>query len=325
MLHLRCGDDILPALRAGLPGTAARWCDALCEGPLEPWPDEAARRRVRSGWLAARYGGTEAEARRGLEDDDAVLASAGEHDEVVLWCEHDLFDQAILVYLLHRLDDLAPGRVRLVCLGSHPEVPDFLGLGSLTRAQLVALWPARVVVGPGVVARARRAWAALCTGDVEALVRERGAPDDGLPFLGAALERYLAELPSVRDGLTLTETLALRSVAAGGERPRDLFRAVQRFEPAPWQGDLMFYAALRELAGEPVPLVTAGRALPRVDDPGFREATLTLTEAGRRVLAGEADWEMLSGRRRGLGSCELRPGAPRWRWDAAAGNPVRLD
>ena len=41
-----------------------------------------------------------------LELAQARLARAGREDEVVLWFEHDLFDQAILVFLLDRLADL---------------------------------------------------------------------------------------------------------------------------------------------------------------------------------------------------------------------------
>jgi len=85
MLHLRCGDDILPAIAAaGLPGTAVRWCDPLAEGPVRAWPDDGARRSERSAWLAARFGLEQGEALRTLEAEDMQLAGAAREDEVVL-------------------------------------------------------------------------------------------------------------------------------------------------------------------------------------------------------------------------------------------------
>ena len=150
MLHLRCGSDILDRLAtAGLPGQAAEWSDPLCDGPLEPWIEEPARRDARAPWLASRYGRDLADVRSGLEVADGWLSRAPDEDEVVLWFEHDLFDQSILVYLLSRLEILAPERTSLICIGSHPEVSHFQGLGQLSAEQLAALFPDGVSVGDG--------------------------------------------------------------------------------------------------------------------------------------------------------------------------------
>ena len=137
MLHIRCGDDILGKLEAaGLPGEKAKWCDPFCEGPIRAWPDDGARRAERSAWIASRWDVDEVEALRQAEADDIMLASAARQDEVVLWFEADLFDQSILIYLLDRLSEIAAGKTSLVCIGSHPEVPEFIGLGQLTPEQL---------------------------------------------------------------------------------------------------------------------------------------------------------------------------------------------
>jgi hypothetical protein len=320
VLHLRCGDDILARLReAGLPGRAARWGDPLCEGPIRPWPDAAARRAERAEWLAARYGGAVDDHLATLAAEDAVLAEAAGEPEVVLWFEHDLFDQAILVHLLTRLAALAPDRTSLLCIGEHPDEPDFPGLGQLGAAQLAALFPARRPVTPEQFRLAQRAWAALGAehpGSLEALVRD-GTPE--LPFLADALRRWLAELPSVRNGLSQTESLALQAVAAGADRPRHAFEVVQRFEPRPWLGDRMFHARLRLLASGPRPLLTpAAGTLPAGTGVEFEQATLEVTEDGRAVLAGRADWCALARPNRRHGNLLLEGSAPRWRWDEAA-------
>jgi hypothetical protein len=93
---------------------------------------------------------------------------------------------------------------------------------------------------------------------------------------------------------------------------------VQRAEPAPWLGDMMFWAILRRLSSGPAPLLQ-----PAGDSgwPGGNPSTLPLqlTPLGRSVLGGTVDALAYHGIRRWVGGVALRPGRPIWRWDAAAG------
>jgi hypothetical protein len=307
-----------------MPGEIAKWADPLCEGPLRAWPDDAARRLERAAWLSARYGQPEGSVLADLESQDIALASADHQDEVVLWFEHDLFDQAILVFLLARLAELAPERTSLICIGSFPGVTDFAGLGQLSPDQLATLFPARLPVTADRFTLAQQAWDALTGGDPEVIwtIATSGTP--ALPFLGEALLRYLAELPALRHGLGQTESLALQAIAAGADTPAYAFQAIQRFESRPWLGDSMFHAMLRLLATGPSPLLVpaAGPLLP-VSDPAFGSAKLELTTEGRAVVTGRADWCRLAGACRWHGSILLEGPEPAWRWDERAERPVR--
>lgn len=302
---------------------AARWCDPLCEGPVRDWPDDGARRAERSAWLAARGGLDPAEVLRTLESEDLRLASSPREDEVVLWFEADLFDQSILIFLLDRLADLAPDHTSLICIGSHPAHANFVGLGQLTPAEIGALFPGRTRVIPDQFATARRALRLLGGGDPEAIWRFALTEADPLEFLGDALRRWLAELPSTRNGLSLTESLGLQTFSAGAETPRDAFPIVQRFETRPWQGDSMFYETLRLLASGPAPLLRPLGKVPRAGDPTFATSKFEVTDAGRAVISGQEDWFRLSGASRWQGSILLEGPRPAWRWDERAERPVK--
>lgn len=324
MLHLRCGDDILPAIAAaGLPGRAAKWCDPLCQGPVRDWPDDGARRAERSAWLAARLDLDPLDALRTLEGEDMVLAGAAREDEVVLWFEADLFDQSILIYLLDRLADLAADRTSLICIGSHPAHPEFTGLGQLETADIAALFPTRVPVTAEQFETARAAVRAFGSGDPEAIWSFALTGAGALEFLGDALRRWLAELPSVRNGLGLAESMGLQTFAAGADSPRDAFPVVQRFESRPWMGDTMFYETMRLLALGPAPLIRPLGKLPRAADPAFAAARFEVTDMGRAVIAGREDWFRVSGVSRWQGSVLLEAPRPAWRFDEASGRPVR--
>ena len=324
MLHLRCGDDILPAIvAAGLPGRAVKWCDPLCEGPVRAWPDDGARRAERSAWVAARFGMAPTEALRIFEAEDLALASAAREDEVVLWFEADLFDQSILIYLLERLADLAPDRTTLICIGSHPNHENFIGLGQLETSEIAELFPSRVRVTPEQFDTARKAVAVFGSGDPEAIWSFALTESGALEFLGDALRRWLAELPSVRNGLSMTESMGVQTFSAGADTPRDAFPVVQRFEDRPWMGDWMFYESIRLLTLGPSPLLRSIGKVPRPGDPEFATAKFEVTDMGRAVIGGKEDWFRISGVSRWQGSVLLEAPRPAWRFDEASGRPVK--
>jgi hypothetical protein len=324
-LHIRCGDDILDKLdQAGLPGDKIRWTDVLCEGPLHQHANEVHRRRERAAYLAARYQVPFTETYREIMGADWRVSQCVRYTETVLWFEADLFDQAILVYLLTRLRPLAEDtRVSLICIGSFPGVRRFVGLGQLTPAQLATLLPGRQPITRGQFQLAAQAWDALNSASPREVQRLSCMRSRALPFLPAALRRYLEEYPSTRNGLGRTEQLVLEAFAAGPRTPFEAFPQVQEREPRPYQGDAMFYAVVRGLVSGDPPALTGGHPrLGRLRESELRECPVWLTDLGRRLLANKADWCRSSQAARWIGGVLLRGAAPGWRWDPARGRVV---
>jgi len=119
----------------------------------------------------------------------------------------------------------------------------------------------------------------------------------------------------MRNGLGHTEHQALAATAGGLHDPVSLFRAHQSQEPHPFLGDQTFWTYLKRLAGGPHPLL-------HIDGPPgedrFIESTVTVTDDGRRVLAGEHDAVHLNGIDQWLGGVHLQGNTARWRWDEQA-------
>jgi uncharacterized protein DUF1835 len=283
MLHVRCGDDILDALgEAGLPGERLSWADPLAEGPVDAGVEGDAWYEQRADWLSRRHGVPVEEALARLRAQDDALERGLGQDEVVLWFEHDLFDQAILARLLAWFDDHAgvPGRLTMVdvepCLR---EVPGFRGLGQLGPEPLARLYEARRPVTPAQLALGARAWAAMRDPDPDALEELLAGHTEALPYLRDAVVRLCLERRPGRDGLVMSERLALEVVRDGARTGADAFRAVQDREAAPWMADTSFWAVLGDLAARRPPLLEAG------EEPWARR-TLTLTGAGEQALAG---------------------------------------
>ena len=325
MLHIRCGHDIQPTLaEAGITGEFLAWADPLAQGPTPAHIEGDAWYDVRARFIASAYGEQPDEVRRQLSSMDQRLAGFRDFRDVVLWFEHDLFDQVILARLLSWFStrDLGSTRLSLVTLNAHPTGERFFGLGSLGPEQLRAIFPSRIPVTVEMLMAGTRTWAAFRQPEpltLDAIVKE---PQSALPFAATAMRRHLQELPWVRDGLSRSERLTLDAVAAGPMTASATFGAVQAAEDAPWMGDVMFYHVVAMLAAEPVPLLTSQLRWPEAK-AAFGKSELRLTPAGESVLAERRDTIKLRGIQRWVGGTELSGPLATWRWDEQALRPVR--
>jgi hypothetical protein len=328
-LHVLNGDCVRMTLEhSDVPGAFAVYAEILHEGPVPRDTGTRGWRETRSRYLSARGYLPYADALRTVEGWDAKLETFADYDEVVLWFEHDLFDQLLLVRHLDWFARRNLGRtaLSLICIGEFPGFEPFHGLGQLNPEQLTSLLGTREPVSSEQLALGERAWRAFTASDpteLDALVRAREARV--LPFLVGALERFLAEYPALDTGLPRTERHILQLLAAEPSTPERLFVAEQQFEERVFMGDSTFWRRLLDLAAGATPLVAldveplGDRALPR--------GTVAITEAGRGSLAGAADWVRLDGFDRWLGGVHLSAppgGNVEWRYDLDARALVRV-
>src|SRR5687767_9453549 len=101
MLHVTNGDSAAERIRAaGVDGTILPWRDVLHEGPVPAGLPLERLSAVRAEFLASAGAGAPEAVRRDFAERDRTLMAAAREDEVVLWFEHDLYDQLQLIQLL---------------------------------------------------------------------------------------------------------------------------------------------------------------------------------------------------------------------------------
>src|SRR5581483_2640622 len=103
-LHITNGDCAANLLREITADRVVITPDPLFEGPV-PAIGRAALRDVRARHLAGSDDVAYRAIREEMETTDSIVEDARRRGEVVLWFEHDLFDQLLLVRIL---DMLAP-------------------------------------------------------------------------------------------------------------------------------------------------------------------------------------------------------------------------
>ena len=323
--HVANGSSTTATIEAAsLPGTRSIWADPLYEGPVPPDLSDEELVAVRVRYLAGpgdstwgTWAGTAPalDPVNDLREWRAVIERHDSYDELVLWFEHDLFDQLNLIQLLTWIREHVPAAkpVSLICIGSYPGRPDFKGLGELTPSELAPLIETRQRIGDPQYELAKRAWLAFRASTPEVLDALRQADTTALPYLSPAIRRFLQEYPWTTDGLSRTERRLLE-LASGDGIP--LWKAFSRMH----EGEQEYYVTDGTLAELAETLARTSPPLVALDLSGAEEdhvlrGRIALTDTGRSVLSGERDRIKTCGIDRWLGGVHLRSGSPLWRWD----------
>jgi hypothetical protein len=320
MLHIHNGDSTAgTARKADLPGEHLAWREALVCGPTPSGVSDDDFWQLRASHLSDAYGLKIQDCAKELREQQEALAQFFDHDEVVLWFEHDLFCQVHLIYLLNWFAQRELGKttLSLICIDNFPGINDFRGLGQLNEEQLASLFPQRREIGSAQLNLGSKAWQAYSSSDpseIESLLAE---DTTALPFLKSALLKHLARFPSVRNGLGRDASLCLELVADGQAEFKALFPAFGKREPLYGFGDAQVFLELKRLLKGLHPLLTTNHDenLGPMDSDKFLRASFQITDQGKAVLNGDEDFVRLNGIDLWLGGAHLQGNEATWRWD----------
>jgi hypothetical protein len=323
MLHIHNGDSAAgTAKKSDIPGRHLAWREALVCGPAPGNLSIDEFCQTRAQHLTDAYGADLERTEQELRAQEETLARFSDHEEVVLWFEHDLFCQVQLIYLLHRFAQSEPGKTRLslICIKEFPGVSGFRGFGELNEEQLATLFPERQEITRPQLELGAKAWQAYSAADAAAWFSLAGPDTSALPFLKRAISKHLQRFPSTENGLCRIESVGLELIAGGYCGFRSLFPAFASREPEYGYGDAQLFLAMRRLAYAPTPALTLNGGNNRAaNDPAqMLLSSFEITEFGKRVLAGEEDFVSSNGIDHWLGGVHLVGNEAPWRWDEPA-------
>ncbi len=277
-LHVANGDCTTKLIEAaGLPGRTSIWADPLHDGPV-PDVDDDQLIHIRAEFLARGMNVPADQIAADLTSWRAAVDADDEYSELVLWFEHDLFDQLNLIQLLSRIgrDRVVRRPVSLVSIDGYPGHASFKGLGELRPADIAALYETRRPVTPAQYSVASSAWDAFRSGPRARLDMLLQGDTSALPFLGAALRRYLAEQPMEAHGLSRSEQRLLQQLESGPVDIQHAFAAMHEGETAYYITDSSFWAMVTRLAKRSPALIDVAIAGPAGERPSLPAGTLSL-------------------------------------------------
>jgi hypothetical protein len=309
-LHITNGDSAAGAMNeARILGDILPWRDVLHDGPVPGGLSLAQLGPVRARFLSQVGWDDEARLLHAFKSRDDVVERYEDYESVVLWFEWDLYDQLQLLQLL----DFFAGKLGTRETPLRLEMVSVAGyLGNLPPEKFHGLYNERKPVSVGMLSLGQKAWRAVTSPDPRDVAALLNTDTSSLPFLSDALTRFLEELPWTSDGLSRAERQLMEGIASGASSFGDVFQYASAREERIYLGDSSAALYLGRLGTGTAPLLTP-------PSNGILEAELSLTETGKRVLGGEADWIELGGSDRWLGGVHLEGAKALWRWNSSNG------
>lgn len=259
ILHITSGDiagDSL--LQSDISGDLLVWHDILYDGPRKPgWPDQESL-RLRAEFLENVTGGGLAREQllKSIGSQYEKIRRAAEYKRIVLWFDACVFDQSMLAHILVLLRCQSHRNVELICIDAYPGIEPFNGLGQLEPAQLASLYDRRRQVSDEQYLFAEIVDRAFAEQDVGLLNTLSNKSDAVLPWVPAAVARWLLELPDPKTGLGRLDSLALAAIRNGCRTPWEIFAVVAENDTPPqYWGDITLWAKINGLAEKNPPLV----------------------------------------------------------------------
>ena len=329
-LHIRCGSDLASTLpAAGFKGDFLEYSDPYGQGPII---QDKNFFHTRAQFLYESYGRfieiNQNDTRTTLEkSDDKLKRARQQYERVVLWFEHDGYDQLILAKLLaffstnSCVENQTPAKLEMVTLNHFPGSTRFIGMGQLPPEAIRLLWQQRKPVTQPQLELGKKIWPALGESTPLTLYEVYQSKDiKHLPNMKGAILRHFQELPSTKNGLSLTEQITLEILNEESTTGGQLFRQLMRErDPLPWLGDVMYWHILRSM-------MQTSQAVFEIADEDliqpWLKRLLTITDTGRDVLASKKDWLTLNPPERWLGGVKTVAGHSCWRWDHQQNQPV---
>ncbi len=228
MLIITNGDSAVTAIKkTKLSAEFLPWRDVLyeCPVPESVTPEELSK--IRSEFLVELGCGAR-EIFKSFQSRDKSLNEFGSHDEIILWFEHDLYDQLQLIQILDWFFDknLSLNKLFMICWDEYvsESSPDVLSFHFNQRKEVT-----KDTLNP-------------------LLLQEYvGFEKEELPYINNALIRFLEEYPNIRNGLSRCEEQILKIVDSGTVFLKDLFPEFQKPEDPKYLGDYSFFQYIKSL------------------------------------------------------------------------------
>ena len=284
------------------------------EGPVPITGDLPTLSRIRSEHLANKYALDLTQTIRNFKKRDDLLLNHNRFDNVILWFEHDLYDQLQLIQIL---DFFASNRrqgtsIYLV------QADDFLGEQS--SKAIVKFKNRQQPVTSEQMTLAQKAWLAFRQSTPGSWAELLKIELTSLPFLKSIVQRMLEELLSSVSGISRTQYQILTLINNGISQPKKLLSESQKMEEAAFMGDWSFFNQLSRLINCLAPLIDGLKKAESYRPQGIGKSqdyltnTLRLTDLGQAVLGGNEDYTAKNDVDYWWGGTHINKGNL-WRWD----------
>lgn len=274
ILNIVNGDAIINKLEsAGIHGTFLPWQDFLHEGPVPESLSLEALSRIRATYISNKGLGSFEEINQSFKERNATLNSFKKYQKIILWFEHDLYDQLQLIQVLQWFSKYASKSTSISYISCDKHLHSY----PPNELKELLLYNREQVSHTHYII-AKKAWSAFCSPTPEAWFKLQDDDISELPFLKNSIIRMLEEYPNTINGLSRTAHHALLIIKNDIHHPQEIFEQYQESEELRFMGDILFWDILKELVD---------KKLLNAQEEG---RYLQITHTGKEVLKGSLNW-----------------------------------
>jgi hypothetical protein len=301
------GDNAVETIKnCGISADFIPWRDVLHDGPVPNCDSLDELSKIRAEFLTTLSWGDFNSILKMLRERDSKLAHFANYEEVILWFEHDLYDQLQLLQILDWFSkqDLLNIRFTQICGDEF--------ITEISTKKLLYYFENRKIVSDSMLKLSQIGWIAFCSDDIIQLQKFIENGHDELPFLNDAMKRFLQEYPDKTNGLSRSERQILEIIRPGKKTPSEIFIKFQEYEDAKYLGDWTFFYYINNLLNKKHPLIETSPQeqfmfpASSESDTQFLSQYIQITEIGRKVLSAKLNHVELNGIDKWLGGVHLK-------------------
>ena len=288
ILNIVNGDMAVEIMKkAHINGDFLPWNDFLHEGPVPKTSFLSQLSKIRSKYIYQQGFGLLKEIEDNFYERDNILENYHKYEKIILWFEHDLYDQLQLLQLLTWFKTNNIETIKLTLVSTHNYI------GECSKDEIIKLLLYEQVINEKYLSVANRAWLAFQEPNPIKWFELLNSNTDILPFLKDTIKRILEEFPNTRNGLSRSAHQALLTISKGVDNPRDIFDRCQKYERHRFMGDVIFWKILDEFIEN------------RVISSQRNGKILKITELGRKLLNGKINYLHIKPINRWIGGTKL--------------------
>ena len=254
---------------AYINGDFLPWSDFLHEGPVPDGLSIDKLSKIRANFIYQQGFGSLKIIEKEFQERDSVLQNYHKYQKIILWFEHDLYDQLQLLQILSWFHSNNTENIKLSLISTDR----YLGESSLDEIR--ELLGSEENITKSHLDLAQKAWSAFTKPNPIEWFKLLKEDTTLLPFLKNAIVRMLEEYPSRKNGLSRSEHQALFIISKGKENPNKIFQDCQNYEKQKFMGDIIFWKILDSFIEN------------ELIDSKKNGQILKITKLGQQVLKGE--------------------------------------
>ncbi len=273
--------------KANINGDFLPWYDFLHEGPVPKNLSLDKLSDIRANFIHKQGFGSLEKIKKDFQQRNETVKNYHKYQKIILWFEHDLYDQLQLIQLLAWFQGNNNENIKLslICTDKY--------LGESSQDEIRNLLGYEENINKAHLNLAQKAWFAFTDSTPIAWFKLLEEDTHLLPFLKNAIIRMLEEYPNTRNGLSRSEYQALFTISKGIENPKKIFLNCQNYEKQKFMGNVIFWKILDDFIEN------------KLINSKNNGQVLQITVQGKQVLNGEINYLHIKPIKRWIGGTKL--------------------